>query len=488
MTLSVRNPSARGGFAAASFLIFLVLLALLLFAPPDGIEHAPLLQFVGRFHPLSVHFPIAVLLLVPLFEILGRKRNSPFLLSSVDLLLCVAICGAIVAAVLGWCLARGGGYSGPLVQQHMWGGVLVAVAAWLCWLQRLRAGSLGPARLYAIMLVGTVTLVSFTGYRGGQLSHGANHLTQFMPQQLRRLLEASGSRHGAMNSADESLTTFYGARIQPLFEGHCVTCHGPAKHKANLRLDTYAAVMRGSKHGPVIKAGDPKGSELFHRITLPPDDDDFMPAANRRPLSSSDVKLIEAWISSGASHTLAVDATAVVTAGQTIVAEVNFQEIDPNAVAKERAAFAPVLSQVQSRLPNVVGYQSRTSADLVLSASWLGAKFGDNEIVVLAPLSERIVAADFSGTAITDRSAPVLAAMKKLRQLRLAHTAISDATILELGSLDRLESLSVFDTGVSASSLSLFARLSKLQHVYAGQTRISADTVIPPQLNGKLVF
>ena len=370
----------------------------------------------------------------------------------------------------------------------MWGGVLVAVAAWLCWLQRLRAGSLGPARLYAIMLVGTVTLVSFTGYRGGQLSHGANHLIEFMPLQLRRLLEVSGSGHGAMNSAEESLATFYGARIQPLFEGHCVTCHGPAKHKANLRLDTYAAVMRGSKHGPVIKAGDPKGSELFHRITLPPNDDDFMPAANRRPLSSSEVKLIEAWISSGASHTLAVDATAVVTAGQTIAAEVNFQEIDLNAVAKERAAFAPILSQVQSRLPNVVGYQSRTSADLVLSASWLGAKFGDNEIVVLAPLSERIVAADFSSTAITDRSAPVLAAMKKLRQLRLAHTAISDATIQELGSLDHLESLSVFDTGVSASSLSLFARLSKLQHVYAGQTRISANTVIPPQLNGKLVF
>src|SRR5207253_6702310 len=70
-----RSSDLRGGFAAASFLIFLVLLALLLFAPPDGIEHAPLLQFVGHFHPLSVHFPIAVLLLVPLFEILGRKRN-----------------------------------------------------------------------------------------------------------------------------------------------------------------------------------------------------------------------------------------------------------------------------------------------------------------------------------------------------------------------------------------------------------------------------
>src|SRR5207244_11551010 len=97
----------------------------------------------------------------------------------------------------------GGGYSGPLVQQHMWGGVLVAVAAWLCWLQRLRAGSLGPARLYAIMLVGTVTLVSFTGYRGGQLSHGANHLIEFMPLQLRSFFEVSVSGHGRVKLADE---------------------------------------------------------------------------------------------------------------------------------------------------------------------------------------------------------------------------------------------------------------------------------------------
>jgi uncharacterized membrane protein len=491
MTFPFRNFSVRFGFGVVSFLLLLVLPVLLLLAPPDGIERAPLLQFFGRFHPLSVHFPIGVLLLVPLFEILGRKRNVPFLLASVDFLLLVAICGAIMVAVLGWCLARGGGYSGPLVQQHMWGGVLVAVAAWLSWWQRSLANSPPPARLYAILLVATVGLVSFTSYRGGQLSHGANHLTQFMPTPLRGLLGLSGLENDGVKPTEENPATFYGARIQPLFEGHCITCHGQNKHKARLRLDSYAAVMRGGKHGPVIKPGDVKGSELFHRITLPPSDDDFMPAENKRPLSVSDVELIGAWISSGASRTLAADAIAAVpanSASQTTVPELNFQEIDPNAVTRERAAFASIISQIQLRLPNVVEYQSRTSANVVVNASWLGSKFGDNDVVALAPVSDRIVAADFSGTAITDRSARAIAAMKKLRQLRLAHTAITDTTIQEFGSLDHLESLSIFDTRVTASSLSMFARLSKLQHVYAGETKIPPGAAIPTQIKDKLVF
>src|SRR5215475_15899771 len=95
----------RYPFRALAVLLLLLVTALLLLAPPDGIERMPLLQFVGRFHPLSVHFPIALLLIVPLFEILGRKRSAPFLLPSVNLLLLLTAAGAILSAVLGWCLA-----------------------------------------------------------------------------------------------------------------------------------------------------------------------------------------------------------------------------------------------------------------------------------------------------------------------------------------------------------------------------------------------
>jgi uncharacterized membrane protein len=475
MTSSFRSLLERFRFGLVFVLLLLLLTALLLLAPPDGIERAPLLQFVGRFHPLSVHFPIAALLIVPLFEILGRKRSAPFLLPSVDFLLLLAAGGAILSAALGWCLARGGGYSGPLVRQHMWGGLVVAAASLICWWLRSRGDSAALSRLYLPLLLLVIVLVSFTGYRGGQLAHGETHLTEFLPSPLERWLGPSNPLT-SVSSVGENPFTFYGARIQPLFEGHCVNCHGQSKHKAGLRLDTYAGVMRGGKHGPVLKPGDAKSSELFRRITLPRSDDDFMPADNKKPLSASEVKLIEAWIREGASRTVAAESLAALPGNDAnqLTAEVTFPDLDPAAVVRERTVVAPILS--------------RTSADLVINASWLGSKFGDDELAELASLSPFVVAADFSGTAITDRSAPIIAAMKKLHHLRLAHTAITDSTIEGLGTLDQLESLSVFDTRVTESSLPFFTRLAKLRKVYAGGTRIPQDVAATSQVREKLVF
>jgi len=489
MTSSFRSLLGRFRFGVVAVAILLFLTALLLLAPPDGVERAPLMQFVGRFHPLSVHFPIAVLLIVPLFEILGRKRSSSFLLASVDFLLLLAACGALLSALLGWCLARGGGYSGPLVRQHMWGGLLVAAAASICWWLRSRQDTPDTKRLYGALLLGAIMLVSFTGYRGGQLAHGETHLTELLPSPLQTLLGPSTSETGVVSVKDPS--SFYDVRIQPLFEGHCITCHGQSKHKAGLRLDSYALVMRGGKHGPVIKPGDLKGSELVRRITLPRSDDDFMPADNKRPLSASDVKLIEMWIAEGASRTLRAEVLAALPGNastETTVHEVTFPATDPAAVARERTAVSSILGRVQLRLPNVVEYESRTSANLVVNASWQGAKFGDDELAELAALGPSIVTADFSGTAITDRSARVIAAMKKLRNLRMAHTAITDSTIESLGPLDQLELLSVFDTRVTDSSLPMFEHLVSLRKVYAGGTKIPQGIAMSSPVREKLVF
>jgi uncharacterized membrane protein len=484
-----RHVSARVFFGLITAVAIVVLLGLLLLAPPDGRERAQLLQFVGRFHPLSVHLPIALLILVPLFELAGRSRHFPYLLPAAGFVLALATCGAIMAAGLGWCLARGGGYSGPLVTQHMWGGVFVAAATWLCWVLRGEGSGTGLKRWYAGTLIATVGLVSFTGYRGGQVSQGENHLTEFMPAPLGGLLGLTAAKDVAGNSSKGDPATFYGARIQPVFAAHCVTCHGPNKHKAKLRLDSYEAVMRGGNHGAVIKAGAPKESELFHRITLPQADDDFMPE-NKKALSAGDVRLIELWISSGASETQAVDAVKDVPSSATspAVAEVNFEEIDPEVVAKQRASLATTVTQLQKRFPNIVDYQSRASADVVLNAAWMGGKFGDSELAALVALSDRIVAADLSNTAITDRSASAIAAMRHLRVLRLMHTKITDVTVQSLGSLDQLESLSIFDTPVTSAAMPAISHLPKLRHIYAGGTKISVDAAVPQEIRDKLVF
>src|SRR5215469_4705083 len=114
----------------------LVVTTLVGFLPPDGSERADWAQFIGRFHPLLVHFPIALFLLVPILEIAGRSARFAYLHLSVSFVLVLATIGATTAALLGWCMGRSGGYSGSLITQHMWGGIVLSIVCWACWLLR----------------------------------------------------------------------------------------------------------------------------------------------------------------------------------------------------------------------------------------------------------------------------------------------------------------------------------------------------------------
>jgi mono/diheme cytochrome c family protein len=284
--------------------------------------------------------------------------------------------------------------------------------------------------------------------------------------------------------------TFYAASIQPAFTNRCASCHGAAKHKNNLRLDSYDAAMRGGKHGAVIKAGDAKASELFRRISLSPSSDDFMPS-DKPPLTENEVKLIGQWISSGASGTQMAESAKDSASGSPparVVPDVSIEEIDPAAVERKRAQLAATVTQLRKKFPSSLDYESRGSAELTLNASLLGQKFGDEDMAALAPINDDIVVADFSGTAITDRSSAALAGMKRLRSLRLMHTKITDATIQALAPLSQLQSLNLFDTPVTSVSLAVLERLPQLRHLYVQQTKISPSAPTSEGLKEKLVF
>ena len=59
----------------ACLLVSAAFLPLPFFFKLDGKAHADWQQFLGRFHPLVVHLPIGLILLVPLLEIAGRVRR-----------------------------------------------------------------------------------------------------------------------------------------------------------------------------------------------------------------------------------------------------------------------------------------------------------------------------------------------------------------------------------------------------------------------------
>src|SRR5260370_514019 len=153
MTLPNRLSASTGvGLLAAPILVLLVLLV---FLPPDGTERSAWAQFIGRFHPLVVHLPIALILLVPVMELVGRDQRFPYLRASAPFVLVLALIGGIVASLLGWCLGRSGGFSGPLVTQHMWSGASLITLCGLCGILRggkdggvVKAGDLRGSDLF----------------------------------------------------------------------------------------------------------------------------------------------------------------------------------------------------------------------------------------------------------------------------------------------------------------------------------------------------
>jgi hypothetical protein len=474
--------SSRTITALASLTPILVLASLLAFFPPDGSERASWAQFLGRFHLLAVHLPIALILLVAAMEFAGRNTRHAYLRASVPFVLTLAFIGVTLAALLGWDLARSGGYSGPLVTQHMWGAASLAILCWLCCVLRGKGGRLET--FYWIALLASLGLVTWTGYRGGQISQGENHLTEFMPRSLRWVLGVRPDPGLDQANGD----TFYGARIQPILASQCLPCHGREKRKGGLQLDSYTALMRGGKDGAAIKAGDVRGSDLYRRITLSPSDDNFMPKGGRPALTEDQVKLIELWIANGASSTAKVDSIKDAPSGSPVRREVTFEQPDMAEVGRSRAEIASALASLQRRFPNVVDYESRASADLVLNASLLAIRFNDNDLKAFAPVSSHIVLADFSRTSITDESSAFIATMKRLRVLRLAHTRIGDSTLQSVAGLEQLSSLNIFDTAVTPAALPVFEKMHSLRICYAGQTAIAASHTLPSGITAKLVF
>ncbi|MGA3323622.1 MAG: PSD1 and planctomycete cytochrome C domain-containing protein [Terriglobia bacterium] len=97
--------------------------------------------------------------------------------------------------------------------------------------------------------------------------------------------------------AHENGTGNFAAEIRPILAGRCYACHGPALQQNGLRLDSLAAILKGSANGSVVIPGDSEKSPLVRRIIGL--DRPKMPYGGP-PLAADDVEAIRKWIDQGA--------------------------------------------------------------------------------------------------------------------------------------------------------------------------------------------
>jgi mono/diheme cytochrome c family protein len=87
----------------------------------------------------------------------------------------------------------------------------------------------------------------------------------------------------------------YAKVIQPLFDAHCVSCHGPKKEKGKLRLDSLEATLKGGKN-PTFTLGRPNSSMLLARVFLERGAGDVMPPKAERPLTEKQKEALYTFI------------------------------------------------------------------------------------------------------------------------------------------------------------------------------------------------
>ncbi len=90
----------------------------------------------------------------------------------------------------------------------------------------------------------------------------------------------------------------YTRDIKPLFQKHCIGCHGPKKKESGLRLDAAAFAKKGGDRGQAIIAGKSAESLLYQSL-IGQGDVSEMPAEGPK-LSQAQIAMIKNWIDQGA--------------------------------------------------------------------------------------------------------------------------------------------------------------------------------------------
>lgn len=252
---------------------------------------------VGRFHPVLVHFPIALLIVGAGLRLWGLARGArdgaADQVQAGRTLIALGAVAALVATIAGLAHADDGQFRGAALEAvlaHRNAAFLATGAAILAALvDRFRVGPASGALALALVTAG---LVGYAGHLGGVSVYGPDHYAiERGPD------DASPAQPVVQVPAGAAIV--FARDVRPIFEMRCYRCHDGRKRKGGLRLDKKKYFDQGGDGGPAVVAGRPMASKLFQMINLPVDHEDYMPSKGD-PIPPTEVEIIGRWITQGA--------------------------------------------------------------------------------------------------------------------------------------------------------------------------------------------
>jgi uncharacterized membrane protein len=438
--------------------------------------------FLGRFHPLLVHFPIALLAVAAVLQVVAfvsrRHPSSAPTSFPVGLLLWLGAVGAIASAIAGLLLGSSGAYGGDVFTRHQWLGLILAglsLVTALVW-SIGEGGRRWPALQFTLVVSCGVLLIP-VGHLGASLTHGEGYIAEHAPSFLRGWLGAGPAARPSMRAPSEVVV--FEHLVLPSLQTNCVSCHGPAKVEGGLRLDSFEWLAKGGDDGAVMVAGQAGTSEIVRRVYLPPSHDDAMPPPGHRPLTPSDAALLRWWVDQGASRTSTL-ADLEVTGEVAPIVEALVGPLGGRGPSLPSATVPPAAGPALAAV-RAAGFSVEPVADgthlLNVHATSARDRIDDAAVRVLEQVAAQVLWLDLGGTRVTDAALESVARLTNMTRLRLQNTAVTDKGIARLAGLAHLESLNVFGTRVTDAALEPVAAMKSLRTVYVWQTGVTAEGV-----------
>ena len=445
-------------------------------SPPD------IVVFIGRFHPLIVHLPISFILLALFIEVISRLSRFSDLKPASSFVLLLGFLSSLVAIVAGSLLAIGGDYGGSTLEWHRWLGIGVTLTAGLAYFYKkrsLKLATIRPKRVYSALLsISCLTLI-FASHYGGSLTHGSDYLTSYMPEPVRTWfgIPPRENTNDQLILTDVDQAHVFDNVVSPILESKCTSCHNQSKNKGDLILTNQEGILSGGENGSIIETGNSIRSELTRRLRLEEDHDDHMPPDGRKPLSEDYIQILEWWIDEGAPFNSSIGDMNVTENVQII-----FDRLSEEA---EEAAFALAVDPanpdaIKAVMDLGVLIQPLSQETNLLQAQFLNVvdTFSDQDLELLAPLSEQITWLDLGKTSVSDAGLESVGRLTNLKKLHLEKTTVTDDGLAHLTDLTQLEYLNLYGTGVSDSGLLHLSGLTKLRSLYLWQTNVTQEGII----------
>ncbi len=275
-------------------------------------------------------------------------------------------------------------------------------------------------------------------------------------------------------------------QVLPIFTANCIKCHGEKKALGKLRLQSAAAIQEKLAADPhLIVAGDPEGSELYERLTLPPDNKKRMPKGSD-PLDQATLDLVALWIKEGAIFGKSTDESSSPTedssppAGQateTPVAKPQPPKIEPLPLPEVEPASQEAIDRLRGAGAQVMPLFAKSNL-LDVSFALSSEPADDAALALLADVAPQVISLNLRGAQATDKGWSELAKLSNLTKLTVENSSFTEDAAQYLSGLNRLESLNLYGTSVGDKVLDPLRSLKRLQKLYLWKTKVSYDGAV----------